>query len=255
MSLTGKGLAEYAISKLGTPYFYGSKMTVLTEAFMAQMARSYPGTVTPSYIQKARAKCMVGKICCDCSGLIGAYRGKQIGSSQLYSTAHKRLPISHLDEFAVGTVLWKSGHVGVYIGGGYCVEEKGINYGCVKTKVSSTPWKYGLTFSDMSYDYDVHVTGTSKTVNPYQEPTKIVTSKAQAKACGVSSYIYQGEGVKWIQWELCEAGYKKEISKAGGIDGICGKTTVQYILDFQRSAKIEADGLAGSDTRKHLKMV
>ena len=27
MSKTGKGLANYAISKIGTPYFYGSKMT------------------------------------------------------------------------------------------------------------------------------------------------------------------------------------------------------------------------------------
>ena len=34
-----------------------------------------------------------------------------------------------------GIALRFDGHVGVYIGGGYAVEERGFNYGCVKTEV------------------------------------------------------------------------------------------------------------------------
>ena len=34
------------------------------------------------------------------------------------------------------THLWKSGHAGVYIGGGYAIEAMGTSKGVVKTKVS-----------------------------------------------------------------------------------------------------------------------
>lgn len=235
MGKTGQGLADYAISKLGTPYFFGSKMNVLTEAFMQQMHNAYPGTVTGAYMKKARTKGMVGKKCCDCSGLIGAYREKQIGSSQLYSTAKKRLPIANVSDFAVGTVLWKSGHVGVYIGNGYCVEEKGINYGCVKTKVSATKWKYGLTFSDMTYSYDTKVAGTSKKANPYAEPTSLVKNGTR------------GESAKWVQFELNEAGANLTV------DGIFGAKSVAELKAFQASCKITVDGICGATSRKHLK--
>lgn len=232
--LTGNGLAQYAISKIGTPYFYGSKMTILTEDFMAKMHKAYPNVVTNLYIAKARSKKMVGRICCDCSGLIGAYRKKQIGSAQLYQTASKRMNMNQINAFPVGTVLWKSGHVGVYIGDGYCVEEKGINYGCVKTKVSSTKWSYGLLFSDLEYNLDL--IGTSKAKNPFKEPTTNVK-----KGCGQTSYV------KWVQVELVEAGYSIEI------DGVFGKKTEKAVKSFQQSCKIEVDGIVGKETRKYLK--
>lgn len=237
MSLTGIGLANYAESKLGTPYFYGSKMTVLTESFMASMHRLYPRTVTSAYMTKARQKGMVGKVCCDCSGLIGAYRKKQIGSAQLYSTASKRMSISDVKNFPIGTVLWKEGHVGVYIGTvkgiPMCVEEKGINYGCVKTKVASTKWKYGLLFKDISYEEN------AKPVNPYKDPSGQIIGR---KTIGVNP-IY----IKWIQYELNEAGYILTV------DGQFGPATEKAVKKFQKSCKIEVDGVVGPITIKYLK--
>lgn len=247
MSKTGQGLADFAKSKLGTPYFYGAKWNVLTEAYMAQMHKMYPSIVTNSYMQKARNKGQVGVPNTDCSGLIYGYRGINKGSSQLYSTAKKRLPIANVDDFAVGTVLWKSGHVGVYVGNGKCIEAKGINYGVVETDVSSQAWKYGLTFSDMTYDYSVKVEGTSKGINPYTEPTTIVTSTTNALLRGCKNYIRKGDGVKWVQWELNEAGFNLDE------DGICGSATLKAIKEFQKSAKLTCDGLAGPDTRRALK--
>lgn len=240
MILTGQGLADYAISKIGTPYFYGSKMTVLTDAFMQNMHRLYPNVVTNAYISKAIHKNMVGKVCCDCSGLIGAYRNKQIGSSQLLSSAKKRMPIANVKDFAVGTVLWKKGHVGVYIGmeNGIpmCVEEKGIDYGCIRSKVSSTKWVYGLTYSNMEYQYDVKLSGIEQKINPFQEPK--TSLKIGAK----------GIGVKWLQFELVEAGFELKI------DGDFGEITLTALMEFQKSAKIEIDGICGSITRSALKV-
>lgn len=239
MSKSGVELAAYATSKIGTPYFYGSKMTKLTESFMAIMAKDYPKMVTPRYIAKARSKGLVGKVCVDCSGLIGSYRGKQLGSSQLYSTASKRLPIANVKDFPIGTVLWKSGHVGVFVG--YecgipmCVEAKGIDYGTIMSKVSDTKWQYGLLFSDMSYD-EVNIGGNERLTNPYTEPTRNIK-----KGC-------KGEDVKWVQFELKESGYDIKI------DGIYGSASEKACKSFQTSAKLLVDGIVGKNTRNAMKL-
>jgi len=251
---TGNGLAEYARVHLGTPYFYGAKIHEgnLNEKKMSTMHAMYPKVVTISYMAKARRKGQVGKVNVDCSGLIAGYRQLNIGSAQLYQTAYTRMPIANINDFAPGVVLWKSGHVGVYIGKvngvPMCIEAKGINYGTVMTKVSATKWVCGLTFKDLTYSYDTRVPGTWKGTNPYTEPTMTVTSLAQARKMGIKTYISRGEGVKWIQWELMEAGLLAEED----IDGICGPMTVAAIIAYQKSCKITADGLAGKTTRKYL---
>lgn len=251
---TGSGMVEYARARLGTPYFYGAKIPegALTENKMSTMHRMYPKVVTTAYMAKARRKGQVGKVNVDCSGLIAGYRQLNIGSYQLYQTAYTRMPIAKINDFAPGVVLWKSGHVGVYIGKvngvPMCIEAKGINYGTVMSKVSATKWVYGLTFKNMDYTYDVKVPGTWKGTNPYTEPTMTVTSKAQARKKNIKVFLSTGEGVKWIQWELMEAGLLTE----DDIDGICGPKTVAAIIAYQKSCKITADGLAGQTTRKYL---
>ena len=70
----------------------------------------------------------------------------------------------------------------------------------------------------------------------------------QARKKNIKVFISAGEGVKWIQWELMEAGLLTE----DDIDGICGRKTVAAIIKYQQSCKITADGLAGKTTRKYL---
>lgn len=236
----GIGLVDYARSKVGTPYFYGSKMKPLTELFMAQMHRQYPSTVTNSYMNKARKKGQVGKVCVDCSGLIGAYRQNQIGSYQLYQTAYTRLPMSEWENFAQGVVLWRKGHVGVFCridGQPKVIEAKGINYGVVVSDFVPSKWTCGLTFSDMEYVYEVNLSGQStwKQANPYDAPTRTLY-----KGC-------KGEDVRWLQFELNEAGYKLDI------DGSFGPKTLKAVKAYQASCKLVVDGRVGPATRSALK--
>lgn len=84
-------------------------------------------------------------------------------------------------------------------------------------------------------------------VNPFKEPSAVVTSDAQAKARGCKAYISRGDGVKWMQWELLQAGYNL------AIDGDCGTKTVAAIIAFQRNKGLTDDGLAGIGTRTALK--
>jgi len=243
--LTGNGLADYGKSKIGTPYFYGAKITdgLLTENKMQVMHSMYPSTVTTAYMKKARNKGQVGKTNTDCSGLISGYRGINIGSAQLYQKAYTRLPISNIKDFAVGVVLWKSGHVGIYAGiidgVPMCYEAKGIDHGTKMTKVSATKWTHGLTFSDIDYTYENKVYGTWKTANPYNVPTELLyydTSRVKEIR----------ESVKWLQWELVEAGY--DIA----IDGKFGVKTKAALGKFQASCKIKIDNVCGPITVKCL---
>lgn len=215
---------------------------------MDVLAARYPNVITESYKKEAAAR--IGKICCDCSGLPAWYTRHNIGSAQLYAQAYTRLSIANIKDFAIGTILWKSGHVGVYIGleNGIpmCVEAKGIAYGTVKTKVSNNQWKYGLTFSWLTYSYTRNLvsTATWKGTNPYQEPSKIVYYDSKNK-----KIISIGNDAKWVQWELVEAG--SEII----VDGKFGPKSDAALRSYQTSCKITVDGKCGPITRKYLKAV
>ncbi len=252
MQLTGTGLAAFALSKLGTPYFYGAKITygVLTEKFMCEMHRKFPELVDDNYLKRAREQKQVGKVNVDCSGLIGAYRGRERSSSQLYSTAYVRFPVEKIADFAVGTVLWKPGHVGIYVGkqnrNMCCVEAKCINYGTIMSKVEDTDWKAGLIFSDMKYEYERKILGTWKGENPYMEPVFPVMHPKEAARCRGMKVITYGEGVRWLQWELKEAGYTLKI------DGVFGEETGAAVTAFQTSCELTPDGVADKTVRDNL---
>ena len=254
MSLTGKGLAEFGISKKGTPYFYGAKFHEgpLTHNKMNTMHRMYPKIVTTNYINKAIRQKQVGVVNSDCSSLISGYTNKIYGSANLYSIAKKRLPYKNYKDFAVGTVLYRQGHVGIFCGKDsdgnyYCMEAKGIDYGTVKTILTdSSNWKYGLTFDFMEYDYSVKVEGTSKGNNPYNVPTRTLKLKST------------GNDVRWLQFELIEAGYGESFVYNGKkysavtIDGQFGNSTHAAVCAFQASSKIGVDGKVGTITRNML---
>ena len=59
-----------------------------------------------------------------------------------------------------GVALRSDGHVGVYVGDGYAVEERGFSYGCVKTKVSSRKWTHWFQLPFVDYG-DAVFTGGS----------------------------------------------------------------------------------------------
>lgn len=116
------------------------------------MSERYPEIVTEEYMDKAREKGLLGKVCCDCSGLIEGYRMVCANSWQLRESAYKRMPIEEIDEFPIGTVLWKEGHCSVWIGNGQCVEARGIDFGVVITNAKERGFTEGLLFDDMTYE-------------------------------------------------------------------------------------------------------
>ena len=91
--------------------------------------------------------------------------------------------------------------------------------------------------------------------NPYKEPSKQITSKSVAQKKGILNFESNGEGVKWVQWELEQVApaYKDYLEQNGGIDGSCGNATVALIQLFQQNYGLTVDGVCGSNTRNALK--
>lgn len=277
--LTGQGLADFAEGRIGLPYFYGAKIShgILTEEFIQKLHEKLPDLVTDNYMEQARQKEQVGKVNTDCSGLIGAYLGMELSSAQMYAVADQRIMIQNFESreqrftkqnfwssdqrssskmyesyawFPVGTVLWKPGHVGVYLGkrdGAYrCVEAKGINYGTICSNVSDNDWKCGLLFPRVNYDVESHIIDnmaekfsiTRKGENPYLRPCAWIMQPEEAAKHPEIKKITRGEGVRWLQWELCEAGYSISV------DGVFGSETKTALQKFQISCELCPDGIA-----------
>ncbi len=251
-NLTGQGLADFAEGRIGTPYFYGAKIShgILTEEFVQELHEKLPDLVTDDYVERARQQGQVGKVNTDCSGLIGAYLGVELSSAQMYAVADQRIMYESYAWFPVGTVLWKPGHVGVYLGkrdGAYrCVEAKGINYGTICSNVSDNDWKCGLLFPRVNYDVESHIIDnmaekfsiTRKGENPYLRPCAWIMQPEEAAKHPETKKITHGEGVRWLQWELCEAGYPISV------DGVFGSETKTALQKFQISCELCPDGIA-----------
>lgn len=142
--ITGLELAEFAKSKLGTPYVYGMKGEKLTTKKLEELHKLYPKSLNYEL-----AKSHVGEICTDCSGLISWFTKVLLSSNGLKAKSEETYSISKIENSPIGTVVWKSGHVGVYVGrnkaGEYAIiEAMGAKYGTVESLVDKRSFTYYL---------------------------------------------------------------------------------------------------------------
>lgn len=229
MSKTASGLIEFCKGKIGTPYVYGAKGEVMTEARIQQLKRENPAMFTSSYVTKARK--FIGKQCVDCSGLISWYTGVLRGSWNFEETAVEKHPIGKLDENMKGWALWKPGHIGVYIGEGKCIEAKGIAYGTIESKVSATPWQKVLKLKDIDYSSVTYTEGFKQAADgvrwwyQYKDGSYAVNgwywlTEATGRTSGW--YLFDTEGYMLTGYQTDPAGDKFVLCPDKGIhEGQC----------------------------------
>lgn len=141
-------------------YIYGAKFhdNPITVKLINQLRRDNSQVYTNTYYNKAISK--VGKNAIDCSGLICYCWGiPDIGSWSIHY-----LPNEKPDEYGYvelknlkpGDAVWKSGHVGLYIGDNKVIEARGIDYGVCITNLGDQPWKHGVRNCMLkeAYDYE-----------------------------------------------------------------------------------------------------
>lgn len=146
MSKTAAGLIAFAKSKIGTPYVYGAKGTVMSMAKIQALRKMYGSNcVWKSDDKKA------GRVCVDCSGLISWYTGIVRGSGQYKSTAVEVIPISKRSDVHIGWAVWMNGHIGIYLGNDQYIAADGSAYGVRIANLSQNGFTHLLKLCDIDY--------------------------------------------------------------------------------------------------------
>nr|DAH23150.1 MAG TPA: cell wall-associated hydrolase [Caudoviricetes sp.] len=139
------GLIKFAESKIGTPYVYGMKGSVLTTGKYEQLRGTYGELVWKSDRSK------IGKVCVDCSGLISWYTGVLRGSAQYKAAATSVHPISTIVNAPLGALVWRKGHIGIYVGNGEYIAADGSAYGVRRNKLSNASFTHWFLCVDIAY--------------------------------------------------------------------------------------------------------
>lgn len=116
--MTENRLNRYFKTESYKPYFDGGRQQLMETMAAASLYKT-PG--------------------CDCSGLIvGLWRYAKVKSSGFDANANSLYSsfCTKTEKLVPGDLLWKSGHIGLYVGGGFCCESIGGAYGVQLTAVS-----------------------------------------------------------------------------------------------------------------------
>lgn len=155
-------LAAYAVQawENNWGYVWGTYGNVLTESLFEYKKDQYPDGVGnhADFIEDN----WLGRRTADCIGLIKGYAWlnatdmtigyakngmPDYGADQMYQSAKDAGTLNadygSMDTMPeiTGLMLWKEGHVGVYIGGGYVIEAMGTQKGVVKTELEGRGWQ------------------------------------------------------------------------------------------------------------------
>lgn len=147
----------------GWGYVWGTYGDVLTDSLFASKLKQYPDGVG-SYADFIRENWLGGRTT-DCVGLIKGYGWfnpdtkaieygtngmKDVGADGMHSAATVKGSMDTMPD-TPGLAVWKSGHIGVYIGNGEVIEAMGTKYGVVKTKLAGRGWSAWLQVPYISY--------------------------------------------------------------------------------------------------------
>jgi hypothetical protein len=143
-----KFLVEYAFSQLGNPYWYGTYGQIASLNLLKEKRSQFKSRYTASDFKN-----QFGKRVHDCVGLIkGASWSETFSSKPKYDTTtdvsanglmnlcKEKGPVEKIQEMP-GLIVWKTGHVGIYIGNKTVIEARGHAWGVVQTKIDERPWE------------------------------------------------------------------------------------------------------------------
>ena len=168
---TGKELAAYCEEMYKNKdhwcYWYGTYGNQCTLSKYESKKKQYPEHYGSSRKSGYMKDIEQGRRCADCVGMIKSFfwTGNRYDTDPKYGTngcpdksanglfdmCKETGDIKTIPDIP-GIVVWKSGHIGVYVGNGYTVEMKGFDYDCRRNKVTDGPWKKWGKLPMLSYD-------------------------------------------------------------------------------------------------------
>lgn len=159
-------LAAYAEQafQAGWGYVWGTYGDVLTDSLFSYKLAQYPDGVG-NYEEFIRSNWLGGRTT-DCVGLIKGYGWlnpdtlkieygtngmPDVGADGMYNSAAVSGSMDTMPDVP-GLAVWKSGHIGIYIGNGKVVEAMGTKYGVVKTNLADRSWSAWLEIPYINYN-------------------------------------------------------------------------------------------------------
>jgi len=148
----------------GWGYVWGTYGDVLTDSLFEYKLKQYPDGVG-DYEDFIRENWLGGRTT-DCVGLVKGYGWydpntktieygtndmPDVGADGMYNAATVKGSMDTMPDIP-GLAVWKSGHIGVYIGNGEVIEAMGTKYGVVRTKLEGRGWKAWLEVPYISYE-------------------------------------------------------------------------------------------------------
>ncbi len=248
---TNKGLVAYAkaMCDYHSPYWYGTWGNICSEQLYQEKRRQYPANYDKwsksSFVEQYGMKVH------DCMGLVKGYLMNptlgddgyvkdvmapskyiakyDISANMLEQKATVKGNIKTIPEI-IGLIVWKSGHVGVYIGGGYVIEERGHSYGTVKTRLADRPWEKWMKHPDIQYIEE-----------PKPEP-KGDTCMIELPVLKKTTPTTKNECVRTVQIILNGKGYRDKEGLPLDVDSKFGGNTKYALEQFQRKNKLAVTG-------------
>lgn len=225
--INNKQLVEYCNKAIGHPYWYGTFGQISSKTLYYNKRKQYP-----SQYQWELPKSQLNTRVFDCVGLIKAalwsnadfkknpkYKpSEDVSANGMYERCKTKGLIKNIPEVA-GVLVFKDGHVGVYIGNGYVIEAKGHKWGVVKTKLKDRPFTHWGYCPYIQYIID-------------EKPKENNTPKYYPKCA--ASYLSIVDALDSIH--VCSKfSYRRKIAKANGIKNYTG--TYQQNVDLLNMLK------------------
>lgn len=222
-------------------YVYSGQGEVYTKELAEKWAKIQRAGKSASYFLNDCKK-WIGRNVVDCSGLlIEAIRTKisdydDMSSWAFRSEAVERGSISDLPDIP-GLAVWKSGHIGLYVGAGKVVEAAGTKIGVVETPLWSpaggSPWKEWLQLRDVEYE------------NPPGDRAIENGAFTLKRLLKLKDKWMRGSDVRDVQNQLLGFGF---YIGGTGADGIYGPRTTNGVKQFQSKRGLVQDGIVGEKT-------
>ena len=251
---TNLGLVAYAeyMCDYRSPYWYGTFGNIASEELYQQKRRQYREQYEKW--SKYSFESQYGMKVHDCIGLEKGYKMNptlgedgyvkdpmkpsvynskyDYSADGSYARAKEKGDISTLPEIK-GIMVYKKGHVGVYVGNGKVIEERGHTYGTVRTRVVDRPWTNWFKDPDLKYIDE-----------PQPEPTP--TGDKCMVNLDVLKKGVKGTPVKRWQTLLNSLGFRDQNREALVVDGSFGGKTEYATKNWQSANGLTNDGIVGS---------
>lgn len=160
----------------GARYWFGCFGQVASESLRSVKAIQYPSHYKSSRNKQYEKDIKEKRIVTDCSGLIKGFMmlrdngqivytpSLDLGANGYYNKATEKGKIKDMPDIP-GLAVWKSGHIGVYVGNGKVIEARGFDYGVQEYNLSDRPYTHWLKVPGLDY-----ITSPSFPVKPVPAP-------------------------------------------------------------------------------------